>query len=169
MASQVSTSSVLSRMMLIGERHAGGTGLGLDDNVLDAYTFVMNNYLPGDELFIFGFSRGAFTARVLAGLIIQLGIFTKAYSWELKKAYKAYQGGADAFAAYVKALGEKCEKDVKYQGRPRSQKVTIKVVGVWDTVGSMGVPEYEWAKKAHLTDNFEFYDPKLRPGEFFVV
>ncbi|OBZ65657.1 hypothetical protein A0H81_14340 [Grifola frondosa] len=138
---------------------AGGTGLGLDDNVLDAYTFILNNYLPDDEIYIYGFSRGAFTARVLAGLIIRIGIFVKAYSWELKRAFKAYRGGTDEFDKYCKTLAWKCKKDIEKEGRPRSQKVKIKVVGCWDTVGSMGGPEYSAAKHA-----FAFYDPRLLGG-----
>jgi uncharacterized protein (DUF2235 family) len=50
------------------------TGYGLDDNVLSAYEFLIENYEEGDELFMFGFSRGAYTVRVLAGLIHKVGL-----------------------------------------------------------------------------------------------
>lgn len=52
----------------------GAFGTGLLENVLDGYRFVANNYEPGDEIFIFGFSRGAYTARSLAGLIGLAGL-----------------------------------------------------------------------------------------------
>src|ERR1700722_18030432 len=47
----------------------GATGIGVDDNIRSAYQFIAQNYVPGDEIYLFGFSRGAFTARSLAGLI----------------------------------------------------------------------------------------------------
>ncbi len=49
-------------------------GLGLDDNILDAYSWLCRNYAPGDEIFLFGFSRGAYTARVLAGFTYLIGL-----------------------------------------------------------------------------------------------
>jgi len=59
-----------------GDKMRGGfSGAGLDDNVIDGYRFLGNNYQPGDEIYLFGFSRGAYTARSLAGLINLAGIF----------------------------------------------------------------------------------------------
>ena len=52
------------------------TGYGLDDNVLDAYEFVVRNYEDGDHIYLFGFSRGAYTVRVLAGLIHKVGLIS---------------------------------------------------------------------------------------------
>ena len=50
------------------------TGVGVDDNIRSAYQFIAQNFVPGDEIYLFGFSRGAFTARSLAGLITACGI-----------------------------------------------------------------------------------------------
>ena len=58
----------------------GATGKGIDENILDAYRFVVWNYEPGDEIYLFGFSRGAYTARSLAGLIRKCGIIRKKQS-----------------------------------------------------------------------------------------
>ena len=52
------------------------TGYGLDDNVLAAYGFLVHNYQAGDQIYLFGFSRGAYTVRVLAGLIHKVGLIT---------------------------------------------------------------------------------------------
>ena len=52
------------------------TGYGLDDNVLAAYEFLVDNYRPGDQIYLFGFSRGAYTVRVLAGLIHKVGLIS---------------------------------------------------------------------------------------------
>jgi uncharacterized protein (DUF2235 family) len=52
-----------------GEAARGGTGYGIDDEIIEAFTWLIQNFDEGDEIFIFGFSRGAFTARSLSGLI----------------------------------------------------------------------------------------------------
>ena len=52
------------------------TGYGLDDNVLSAYCFLVENYAPGDSIYLFGFSRGAYTVRVLAGLVHKIGLIS---------------------------------------------------------------------------------------------
>ena len=52
------------------------TGYGLDENVLSAYSFLVDNYEDGDRIFLFGFSRGAYTVRVLAGLIHKIGLMS---------------------------------------------------------------------------------------------
>lgn len=58
-----------------GEKIAGGFGgIGLDEKIIDGYRFLGNNYQPGDEVYLFGFSRGAYTARSLAGLINLAGV-----------------------------------------------------------------------------------------------
>jgi uncharacterized protein (DUF2235 family) len=53
------------------------TGYGLDDNVLNSYDFIVDNYEEGDEIYLFGFSRGAYTVRVLAGLIHKVGLIAR--------------------------------------------------------------------------------------------
>lgn len=55
----------------------GGTGAGLSEHIREAYSFLANNYQRGDEIFLIGFSRGAFTARSIAGLIASVGLLTK--------------------------------------------------------------------------------------------
>lgn len=52
------------------------TGYGLDDNFLSAYCFLVQHYAPGDRIYLFGFSRGAYTVRVLAGLIHKIGLIS---------------------------------------------------------------------------------------------
>src|SRR6266480_4353228 len=51
-------------------------GYGISDNVADAYQFLMRNYQPGDQVFVFGFSRGAYTARALCGVLRGVGLLT---------------------------------------------------------------------------------------------
>ena len=141
-----------------------GTGAGIDDNILDAYHFLANNYtaesedkkIPGDEIFIFGFSRGAFTARVLANLVIQLGLFHKHRLWMMRKAWKQYainDGGA-RFKYFTDKLWE---VDAKC-----TRKVTVKVLGVWDTVDSVGAPDY--MDKLRTINAPKYYTPHLVHG-----
>jgi uncharacterized protein (DUF2235 family) len=114
----------------VGKLIQGALGEGLDDNVADGYTFIMNNYQPGDELFIFGFSRGAFTARVLANIVARLGVISKKYFWAFKGAMKAYKD--NKLEVYKTNIGKTDKHWV--------HKVDIEVVGCWDTVASLGFP-----------------------------
>ncbi|KIK47266.1 hypothetical protein CY34DRAFT_74473 [Suillus luteus UH-Slu-Lm8-n1] len=100
----------------------------LDAHVMDGYKFLMDNYRPGDKICLFGFSRGAYTARALAGMLHKVGLLPKSDVQQICFAYDAYkQTGvqADALAAGFK---QTFSRDVK-----------VEFVGVWDTVQSTGV------------------------------
>lgn len=117
------------------------TGYGLDENVLDAYAFLVDHYKPKDEIWLFGFSRGAHTVRVLAGFINLVGVL-KAHQRHL---------GPYALTSYKQAAGDGEEN---YRTAWRVQEVldthrpTIRFMGCWDTVGSVIVPRpdrmYVW-------------------------
>lgn len=113
----------------------GAFGLGISNNIKDGYQFICSNYEPGDNIFLFGFSRGAYTARSLAGLIHNLGILRREHFDQIDKAYKKYRDKSDAWhpkgtesIAFRNAYthGDQCKK--------------IKFLGVWDTVGALGAP-----------------------------
>lgn len=116
------------------DRIAGGaSGAGLNENVVDGYRFLGNNYEDGDEIYIFGFSRGAYTARSLVGLIDLAGILKPMHlGRDLQHVVETYRDGTLARA----------EKDrrVAAGNYDRYAAVKIKCVGVWDTVGSLGIP-----------------------------
>ena len=107
----------------------GALGLGLSHNIRDAYTFVSNNYSKGDEIFVFGFSRGAYTARSIGGLIGYAGLLGKQ---DLDRFFELWDGYKDTDQDGRKAAL------AKFDGRFKD--VPIKVIGVWDTVGSVGIP-----------------------------
>jgi uncharacterized protein (DUF2235 family) len=123
------------------ERLMGGmVGEGINDNIGCAYVSICLNWCPGDEIYLFGFSRGAYSVRALAGLICQYGLLTK----------RALEGTGIVYGAYLKndlilspdTVGELSSRF------PRIENVPIKFIGVWDTVGSMGVPDfYIWGWK----------------------
>jgi uncharacterized protein (DUF2235 family) len=100
-------------------------GLGLSHNLRDAYTFICNNYNDGDEIFLFGFSRGAYTARSVAGLIGYAGLLGKQ---DLDRFLELWKGFKDRNAAALASFAK------------RALNVPIKCIGVWDTVGSVGIP-----------------------------
>jgi uncharacterized protein (DUF2235 family) len=109
----------------------GMTGLGLDENIRSAYMFIAQNYLPGDEIFLFGFSRGAYTARSLAGFIGACGILKRQRLGDLAKAWHYYRKGP---------LPHSPQEFVRLNQSDAHTDATIKFLGVWDTVGALGVP-----------------------------
>jgi uncharacterized protein (DUF2235 family) len=108
----------------------GGTGFGVDDNIRSAYMFIAQNYVPGDEIFLFGFSRGAFTARSVAGLISACGILKRQNLGDLPSAWAYYRTtGPRSPEDFLQKCNTDCHTGAK-----------IKFLGVWDTVGALGIP-----------------------------
>jgi len=100
----------------------------LYQHVIDGYTFLMQNYNCGDRVCLFGFSRGAYTARALAGMLNKVGLLSKDNTDQIPFAYKLYKSTNSSDEALARGFKETfC--------RP----VPIEFVGVWDTVASVGV------------------------------
>ncbi|CAG8023640.1 unnamed protein product [Penicillium olsonii] len=161
----------------------------LEGNVIEAYNFCVLNWNPGDQILCFGFSRGAYTARAIAGLISDLGICSKVdiqdfpVIWKLYKsghpavtgerfygsdAYFEWQDGKPADPQPVERFGERIVWESVGRGewaRPGSREV--EVVGVFDTVGALGFPEvfgYEVPKWLTWTDKPEWHNVGLSPN-----
>lgn len=135
------------------ERIRGGAfGFGLSRNVQDTYRFLVENYEPGDELFLFGFSRGAFTARSTAGFVRNAGILRSDQAHRIGEAYALYRTdeGPDSPAAV------EFRKAYAY-----SDQTPIRFVGVWDTVGALGVPNVGFPGTNFLNRRWAFHDTKL--------
>ena len=106
-------------------------GYGLDRNVLDAYQFLVKNFRENDRICLFGFSRGAYTVRVLAGFINTVGLL------------REEQGNLSAYAltAYKKVSEENNFSAVRlFERTLRPRRPPIRFLGLWDTVGSVIVP-----------------------------
>ncbi len=113
------------------ERLIGGAGgFGLSRHIRDVYTWLVENFEAGDELFLFGFSRGAYTARSTVGLIRTCGILHRHHRDMVKDAYRVYRGAEDK-----PDNPEALEFRAKYSTESR-----IRFIGVWDTVGALGIP-----------------------------
>jgi len=124
---------------------------GLHKNIMDDYRYIVQNYSPGDELFLFGFSGGAYTIRCLCGLINNCGIIQRPDAALIQKAFSHYKRNGKAYAPE----GEK-SKEFRRQHSHESREV--KFVGVWDTVGAMGIPI---SFLGLFDDKDEFYDTKI--------
>jgi uncharacterized protein (DUF2235 family) len=129
----------------------GGAGVGLDQNVRHAYRFLVDNYEDGDELFLFGFSRGAYTVRSLAGLIRNSGILHKRFAAMVPDAldlYRRRDTSAHPKSAEAETFREKYARSTR-----------IKFIGVWDTVGALGVPGRLFTRSKRR--RYEFHDVEL--------
>jgi uncharacterized protein (DUF2235 family) len=111
----------------------GAFGEGLEDNIHDAYRFLVANYEKGDELFLFGFSRGAFTARSIVGMVRKCGILSRAHVSKYKQATELYRSEDHPQSVAAK----KFRQDYCLYGL---DDIQVRFIGVWDTVGALGIP-----------------------------
>lgn len=171
----VGTGNVLDRFM-------GGTlGIGLSANVRVAYEFLAANFVDGDKIYLFGFSRGAYTARSLAGLIGVVGgllekrdmdLFPFVYDIYRSREYrKALASGTKAdiepairalFSA--RKLGDNLDRLI--QAILRNRPTPVFFIGVWDTVGALGIPlgGLRWIGQRL----YDFHDTGLSEGIRFA-
>ncbi len=110
----------------------GAFGWGISEKILAAYRFLIANYDPGDELFFFGFSRGAYTVRSTFGLVRNSGLLKREYAGKLDDAYALYRRRDDA--SHPDAVESELFRK-SFSHEPRA-----KFMGVWDTVGALGIP-----------------------------
>lgn len=109
----------------------GAIGWGLKQNVIDLYSFLSRNYEAGDDIYCFGFSRGAFTVRILVGLVSNQGLAQGNNDVELKQ---------DAKDKYESYLSDWKKRTGQYTQPENNTSIPIKFVGVWDTVDAYGAP-----------------------------
>lgn len=113
-------------------------GRGVYENMAECYLFLMRHYRPGDELYIFGFSRGAFTARSVAGLVNQFGILQPHMESMVPTLLHVY------FSNRSGAAFQDIAAQIKRQfAAPSAHEVDIHFVGVWDSVASVGLPPFD--------------------------
>lgn len=156
------------------ERLQGISGGGLNEIIREGYTFIATNYSPGDEIFLFGFSRGAFTARSVAGLIDQIGLLTidgLEYLPEIfRDVQNQHQPDYRPKHPDLPFPDKPSAKDPEYVAELRRRNLTttgigIKVVGVWDTVGALGIPKIGWLTRLGLQSTtmkeLSFHDTAL--------
>lgn len=134
----------------IGRLIGGAFGYGLSANVKDGYRWLCETFAPGDAIYLLGFSRGAYTARSLGGMIRKCGLLRSADAAGIDAAYAFYRDtqikpGDDAALAWRAA---------------RSVETRIRFIGVWDTVGALGIPDTAaWIPFSRK--RYEFHDTDL--------
>ncbi|KUI64818.1 hypothetical protein VM1G_00297 [Cytospora mali] len=161
----------------------GAFGSGIAEHMRESYSFICANYVDGDEIVLIGFSRGAFTARSIAGMIGNLGLLTREgmiyfypvfkdmQNWQTKNYKDPFTNvpfenkprGENAAEDYRRMLLERGYTRV-YESGGSGKLITIKAVAVFDTVGSLGVPSVAWMQKlglGHTTSELRFYDTTL--------
>ena len=160
-----------------GESLTGGIfGAGLMQNLSEAYRFIIFNYAPGDEIHIFGFSRGAYTARSFAGLLSTSGIVSRRHAGRANEAFALYRKreATQSFLEAMLAFRCECSPDLcvsddedhwrqhKIEGYTPGTLPRLRVtyLGIWDTVGSLGIPGYIAFANA-VNRGFQFHDVSL--------
>ncbi|WP_299822420.1 DUF2235 domain-containing protein [uncultured Jannaschia sp.] len=152
----VGTGEGVTRVSRVADRFLGGAlGWGLLENVVDAYRQLVFLYEPGDEIFIFGFSRGAYTARSLSGFIRSTGIIDRDGLNLVPRAVRRYRmkgrdnlaPGSDDSHEFRAQTMRSCvatsrnERDWRRRnGAPDVPLLRVSYLGVWDSVGALGVP-----------------------------
>ena len=108
-----------------------GGGMGISRNIMQCYEFLLDNYQAGDNIFLFGFSRGAATVRSLSGFIHLFGVLPKCRKDLIQKAYNIYK---------ISNSAKREKKAKEFIAKHHTMWVKIKFIGVWDTVAALGVP-----------------------------
>jgi uncharacterized protein (DUF2235 family) len=136
------------------DRITGGAfGLGLDQKIQEGYQWLARNYPDPDpgtcEVFVLGFSRGAYTARSLVGMIRNVGLLKSENAHRVSDAYALYRN---------RDPGPDIEEAKAFRTR-YSREIRIRFLGVWDTVGALGIPipALQWLNAAQ----YAFHDTEL--------
>ena len=134
------------------DKFTGGIfGAGIDTAIQNAYLFLCLNYEPGDELYFFGFSRGAYTVRSLAGFIYCSGLLQRQHLRQIPQAYELYRN---------RTVGPKDSPAIAFRNQ-YGENVPIKLLACWDTVGSFGVPTLVPFVSDWINAKYKFHTTEL--------
>lgn len=155
---------------------AGMFGWGLKDNIAEAYHFLVLNYEPGDDIYVFGFSRGAFSARSFVGMVRNCGIVSRRALHQIGAAKNLYTSRKedtrpDSDAArqfrfeHCRELclpGDRQWRKDQYPNEDNEAPtdLNIRYVGIWDTVGALGVPKH-LNLFSRFRRKYRFHDTRL--------
>ncbi|MDW4497025.1 DUF2235 domain-containing protein [Sulfitobacter sp. D35] len=149
----------------------GAFGWGLNRNIKEAYRALCEDYEPGDRVMIFGFSRGAYTARSLGGLIRKGGILENPTEDRIDEVFKLYRArgpenkpDAPEIWKARRRFSPKVatsQKDLEMRGDD-SVLIDIAYMGIWDTVGALGIPTSVLGAAASFWNSrYKFHDTDL--------
>lgn len=137
---------------------AGVTGRGIHKNILDGYRYIVQNYTRGDNIYLFGFSRGAYTVRALCGLINNCGILKRPDAQLIVSAWQIYKSPHEK-------NHPKGEAALRFRNDHCYTSKKVHFVGVWDTVGALGIP---FSLMGLFDNKDEFYDTKMGANVAFA-
>lgn len=123
----------------------GATGAGLATKIMDGYQYIMNQWEEGDSVYLFGFSRGAYTVRCVADMIAQCGLLPKISGETLSKQREKI---LSIYLAYRKSTFNASST------WGNNNSCIINMIGVWDTVGALGIPLRMFSFLDHVFFNF---------------
>lgn len=148
--------SLIDTLIRIG---GGALGLGIDHKIQDAYRFLCLNYEDGDEIYLFGFSRGAYTVRCLAGLIYNSGLLHREFIRKIPAAYELYREKQNPDNA------PKGINAVKFRAQ-YGREIPVKALCCWDTVASLGIPDFIHFLKLDeiFNERYRFFDNTVNPS-----
>ena len=134
------------------DRITGGVfGWGMDTAIQEGYRFLCFNYEPGDEIYLFGFSRGAYTVRSLAGFLYCSGLLQRPYIRKVPYAYELYRN---------QVISPNDPTAIAFR-KQHGENVPIKLLACWDTVGKLGVPQQIPLISDWVNSKYQFHDTKL--------
>ncbi len=138
------------------DRLSGGAfGAKLDKHIVDAYRFLALNWEAGDEIFLFGFSRGSYTVRSLAGMIFNCGLVQREHLRQVPAALRIYRD----------RLNHPSDRESRNFQQFYSGKPEITALCCFDTVGSLGIPDLPFLPFVGQWDDarYRFHDTRLSP------
>lgn len=142
-------------------RSWGAFGKGINNSVRNCYGWLVENYSPGDQVFIFGFSRGAFVARSLAGFIERCGLLYPGTPLTVREVFERYRlvrkGGPVSKDPYLPDVQWSLDADEELQRY--SQRIEIEFLGVWDTVRYHDLPLGSWRGLSRSQNLFHVIRP----------
>jgi uncharacterized protein (DUF2235 family) len=148
------------------QRARGGlSGHGLDWNMLDCYRFLVEHYNPGDHVYLFGFSRGAYTVRTLAGLVRNSGIICRTKHPDPKERDRMIAKAHELYRERDEASSPVASRAVDFRAEHSHDDFVIACIGVWDTVGALGIPVDKLVRKSRILwwrqKRYQFHDVTL--------
>ncbi|KAF2272041.1 uncharacterized protein EI97DRAFT_344513, partial [Westerdykella ornata] len=145
-------------------------GIGIDEKIMEAYSFICNNYNRGeDEIYLIGFSRGAFTARCIAHLIHDIGLLTKKGLYFLTEVFFFWKTNRGAVADPIRQNRPKwmSSEYLRSASLLGHLDVRVEICALWDTVSSIGLPSMARRLLPYQPSSLGFVHSDLCPGVEF--
>ncbi len=159
----------------------GAFGWGYSRNIRELYKALVSAYEPGDSIYLFGFSRGAYTVRGLAGVILTQGILNRHLfrssedlDYGVKAVYRAYRNRYKSIATILRRWlrpgltkayeGYRQEGKIHHLDERKNPDTPLRFIGVWDTVDAVGLPIDKLTDALDWLVQFRFRDQNLHPN-----